>query len=88
MGMERTLFVLCATGLLSAHQFPDYEGVDSFAGLSLDSARWPKQPIDFRGKKVGIIGIGNKIQVEGYFQMMNYLATWRTAVFRVIKNVK
>jgi len=54
----RARFVLCATGLLSAHQFPDYEGVDSFAGLSLHSARWPKQPIDFRGKKVGIIGSG------------------------------
>jgi len=47
-----------ATGLLSAHQFPPYEGVDKFAGLSLHSARWPKEPVDFTGKRVGIIGTG------------------------------
>jgi len=51
-------FIMCATGLLSAHQFPDYEGVESFKGTSLHSARWPKEPVDFKGKKVGIIGSG------------------------------
>ena len=54
----RARYVLCATGLLSAHQFPDYEGVADFAGLSLHSARWPKEPVDFTGKRVGIIGSG------------------------------
>jgi cation diffusion facilitator CzcD-associated flavoprotein CzcO len=49
-------YVICATGLLSAHQFPDYEGVEDFGGLSLHSARWPKEPVDFTGKRVGIIG--------------------------------
>ncbi len=51
-------YVICATGLLSAHQFPDYQGVHDFAGLSLHSARWPKEPVDFTGKRVGIIGTG------------------------------
>jgi cation diffusion facilitator CzcD-associated flavoprotein CzcO len=51
-------YLICATGLLSAHQFPDYEGVEDFAGLSLHSARWPKEPVDFTGKRVGIIGTG------------------------------
>ena len=50
--------VIAATGLLSAHQFPDYPGVDSFAGRSLHSARWPKEAIDFSGKRVGVIGSG------------------------------
>lgn len=54
----RAKYVLCATGLLSAHQFPDYPGVESFRGLSLHSARWPKEPVDFSGKRVGIIGAG------------------------------
>ncbi len=54
----RARYVLCATGLLSAHQFPDYPGVEDFAGLTLHSARWPKQPVDFSGKRVGIIGSG------------------------------
>ena len=51
-------YVICATGLLSAHQFPDYEGAEDFAGMSLHSARWPKEPVDFTGKRVGIIGSG------------------------------
>ena len=54
----RARFIICATGLLSAHQFPDYPGVDSFKGLSLHSARWPKEPVNFAGKRVGIIGSG------------------------------
>ena len=54
----RARYVICATGLLSAHQFPDYAGVEDFAGLSLHSARWPKEPVDFTGKRVGIIGTG------------------------------
>ena len=51
-------YLVCATGLLSAYQLPDYEGVENFAGLSLHSARWPKEPVDFSGKRVGVIGNG------------------------------
>src|SRR5579864_4404840 len=54
----RARYVICATGLLSAHQFPDYAGVEEFAGPSLHTARWPKEPIDFTGTRVGIIGTG------------------------------
>ena len=54
----RARYVICATGLLSAHRFPDYAGVEDFNGLSLHSARWPKEPVDFTGKRVGIIGTG------------------------------
>ncbi|MGR8948843.1 MAG: flavin-containing monooxygenase [Gammaproteobacteria bacterium] len=58
-GIEATAqYFICATGLLSAYQLPDYEGVESFAGLSLHSARWPKEPVDFSGKRVGVIGTG------------------------------
>ena len=52
------VYLVCATGLLSAFQLPDYEGVERFEGLSLHSARWPKEPVDFSGKRVGIIGTG------------------------------
>jgi cation diffusion facilitator CzcD-associated flavoprotein CzcO len=54
----RGRFVLCATGLLSAYQMPPYPGTENFKGLSLHSARWPKEDIDFSGKKVAIIGSG------------------------------
>ena len=51
-------FLICATGLLSAFQLPDYPGVEDFVGQSLHSARWPKEKVDFRGKRVGVIGSG------------------------------
>ena len=54
----RSRFVLAATGLLSAHQLPPYEGVEDFEGRSLHTARWPKETVDFSGKRVGIIGTG------------------------------
>lgn len=54
----RAKFVLAATGLLSAHQLPDYEGVETFRGLSLHTARWPREGVDFRAKRVGVIGTG------------------------------
>lgn len=54
----RARYVICATGLLSAHQFPPYPGVADFTGRSLHSARWPKEPVDFTDKRVGIIGTG------------------------------
>ncbi|NNL85098.1 MAG: NAD(P)/FAD-dependent oxidoreductase [Myxococcales bacterium] len=50
--------LIAATGLLSAHQLPDYEGVEEFGGMSLHTARWPKEEIDLRGKRVGVIGSG------------------------------
>ncbi len=54
----RSQFVITATGVLSAHQFPDYEGVHSFEGDSLHTARWPHEPVDFSDKRVGVIGTG------------------------------
>ena len=54
----RGQYLICATGLLSAHQFPDYPGVTDFAGLSLHTARWPKESVDFTGKRIGVIGTG------------------------------
>jgi cation diffusion facilitator CzcD-associated flavoprotein CzcO len=58
-GVEATAkYFICATGLLSAFQLPDYKGVETFGGLSLHSARWPKEPVDFTGKRVGVIGTG------------------------------
>ncbi len=61
----RARFMVMATGLLSATQFPDIPGIDSFQGESLHTSRWPHDPKGFggdnsvyRGKRVGIIGTG------------------------------
>ncbi|MDP3248846.1 MAG: NAD(P)/FAD-dependent oxidoreductase [Polaromonas sp.] len=54
----RARFLITAIGILSAHQFPRIEGMDSFKGQSWHTARWPKEPVDLRGKRVGVIGTG------------------------------
>ena len=52
-------FVIAATGLLSANYLPDIPGVDRFEGRSFHTARWPHEPVDFTGKRVGVIGTGS-----------------------------
>lgn len=54
----RARFVLAATGFMSAHQVPEIEGMESFAGVAAHTARWPEGGIDLEGKRVGVIGSG------------------------------
>ncbi len=54
----RARFLITAVGPLSAHTLPSFEGLDSFAGESHHTARWPHEPVDFAGKRVGVIGTG------------------------------
>jgi cation diffusion facilitator CzcD-associated flavoprotein CzcO len=51
-------YVVAAVGCLSTANRPDFQGADSFAGLSLHTGDWPREPVDFTGKRVGIIGTG------------------------------
>ena len=51
-------FLLTAVGILSAHTLPAIPGIDSFKGPAYHPARWPHTPVDFTGKRVGIIGTG------------------------------
>ncbi len=50
-------FVSCA-GMLSAPQVPPFEGHEKFRGQIVHTARYPREGIDFKGKKVGVIGTG------------------------------
>jgi len=50
--------VVAATGTYSDPYRPDFEGADEFQGLKLQSSRWPREPVNFEGKRVGIIGTG------------------------------
>ena len=54
----RARFLITAVGPLSAHTLPNIEGRDSFEGLACHTARWPHEPVDFRDKRVGVIGTG------------------------------
>jgi len=47
-----------ATGPLSTPYKPDFPGIDSFKGDWYLTGRWPKEKIDFTGKRVCIIGTG------------------------------
>jgi cation diffusion facilitator CzcD-associated flavoprotein CzcO len=54
----RSRFLFTAIGILSAHTLPAIPGRDNFRGPAYHPARWPHAPIDFTGKRVGIIGTG------------------------------
>jgi cyclohexanone monooxygenase len=51
--------LIMATGVLSAAKLPEIEGVQRFAGRSLHTAAWPDEPVDFGGRRVGVIGTGS-----------------------------
>ena len=50
-------FLINACGVLITPQFPDIDGVDSFAGVTMHTARWDHKQ-DLRGKRVAVIGTG------------------------------
>ncbi|MDP2085432.1 MAG: NAD(P)/FAD-dependent oxidoreductase [Gemmobacter sp.] len=52
-------FLLLCLGQLAAPKLPDYPGQADFAGEVITSAMWPKRPVSFAGKRVGIIGTGS-----------------------------
>src|SRR3954447_4838299 len=52
-------FFIMATGCLSAANVPDIDGLESFAGAQFHTSRWPREGVDFTGKRVGIVGTGS-----------------------------
>ncbi|NPV19717.1 flavin-containing monooxygenase [Bradyrhizobium aeschynomenes] len=52
-----TQFLVTCCGMLSA-PYVSFPGQDTFEGDLFHTARWPKQPVSFAGKRVGIIGNG------------------------------
>jgi cyclohexanone monooxygenase len=52
-------YCVMATGCLSARNVPNIKGLDSFAGPTYHTGAWPHEPVDFYGKRVGIIGTGS-----------------------------
>src|ERR1700730_5890236 len=51
-------FLITAIGPLSTPTLPRIEGRDSFEGRSFHTARWPHESVDFKGKRVAVIGTG------------------------------
>jgi cation diffusion facilitator CzcD-associated flavoprotein CzcO len=55
----RARFVVMATGPLSSPNTPHFDGLSGFEGPVYHTGHWPHEPVDFRGKRVGIIGTGS-----------------------------
>lgn len=79
-------FVVMATGCLSSANTPDFPGRDDFAGQTFHTGRWPHEPVDFSGKRVGVIGTGSSaIQSIPHFaaQAEHLFVFQRTANYSV-----
>lgn len=55
----RTARLVLAVGQLSTPKRTTYPGQEAFAGRIVYSANWPREEIDFTGKRVAIIGTGS-----------------------------
>jgi len=81
-----TRFVVAATGSLNATNIPDFAGVETFSGQWYHTSKWPKEGVDFTGKRVGIIGTGSSgIQVIPVVaqEAMHLTVFQRTANFSI-----
>ncbi len=52
-------FCVMAVGCLSEPKAPEFPGLESFTGEVFFTARWPHEPPDLIGKRVGVIGTGS-----------------------------
>lgn len=52
-------YCVMATGCLSTPNLPNFEGLDRFKGDWYHTGFWPKEGVEFAGKRVGIIGTGS-----------------------------
>lgn len=52
-------YLISASGPLSAAQVPNFTGLDEFDGEWYHTGAWPETPVDFTGKRVGVIGTGS-----------------------------
>ena len=52
-------FLVMATGCLSSANLPRFEGLESFAGKTWHTGRWPQEEVDFRGLRIGVVGTGS-----------------------------
>ena len=54
-----TQFVIMATGCLSASKQPEIPGAESFRGTIHHTGHWPREGVDFTGRRLAVIGTGS-----------------------------
>ena len=55
----RSTYLVMAVGCLSSTKLPEFDGLETFTGNWYHTGDWPHRPIDFTGKRVGVIGTGS-----------------------------
>jgi cyclohexanone monooxygenase len=55
----RSRFLIMATGCLSVPRLPEIDGLERFGGEVYQTALWPREPVDFGGRRVGVVGTGS-----------------------------
>lgn len=79
-------FLVPASGVLSVPKPPEIPGIETFAGEAYHTGRWPRKPVSFEGKRIGVIGTGSSgVQViQALAGQCKHLTVFqRTAVFVV-----
>ncbi|MGF1474314.1 MAG: flavin-containing monooxygenase [Geminicoccaceae bacterium] len=51
-------FLITCCGMLSAPLEDVFPGQDKFKGQIFHTSRWPQEPVELEGKRVGVVGIG------------------------------
>ena len=51
-------YVIAAVGSLSTYNIPKFKGIEKFKGKWYHTNQFPKNGVDFTGKRVGIVGTG------------------------------
>ncbi len=54
-----TRYLISGVGCLSSSNTPNFKGLENFKGQQFHTGQWPHEPVDFRGKRVGVIGTGS-----------------------------
>ena len=52
-------YFISGVGCLSAANLPNFKGLNRFKGQWYHTGKWPKEKVDFTGKRVGVIGTGS-----------------------------
>ena len=52
-------YAIMATGPLSVPKVPEFENMAAFKGELYYSGRWPRHPVSYAGKRIGVVGVGS-----------------------------
>jgi cyclohexanone monooxygenase len=52
-------YFVMAGGCISTAQIPDYQGLADYKGETYHTGRWPREAVNFEGKRVAVIGTGS-----------------------------